>query len=121
MSRMTMTPSCSAGPTRARTSLSKIARSIGASTTHRAVRSGPAQSVDESLGLPMAEGSLRAKALAPVAASARAGHLGVGSGFVDEDQPMRLGPHLRLSFSLPPLAPLGYVGPIVFAGLKAFF
>src|SRR5208282_1131942 len=75
----------------------------------------------ESLGLPMAKGSLRAKALAPVAASARPGHLRVGSRFVDEDQPVRLGPHLGLSFSLPRLARLAHVGPIAFAGPKAFF
>ena len=44
-----------------------------------------------------------------------------GSRFVDEDQPMRLGPHFGLSFSLPRLARLAHVGPIAFAGLKAFF
>jgi len=44
-----------------------------------------------------------------------------GSRFVDEHQPMRLGPHLGLSFSLPRLARLAHVGPIAFAGLKAFF
>ena len=69
----------------------------------------------------MAKGGLGAKALAPVAAFARAGHLGVGSRFVDEHQPMGLGPHLGLSFSLPRLARLAHVGPIAFAGLKAFF
>ena len=80
-----------------------------------------AQRGDESLGLPMAKGGLGAKALAPVAASARAGHFRVGSRFVDEDQPMGLGPHLGLSFSLPRLARLAHVGPIAFARLKAFF
>jgi hypothetical protein len=69
----------------------------------------------------MAKGGLGAKALAPLAASASPRHLGVGSRFVDEDQPMRLGPHLGLSFSLPRLARLAHVGPIAFAGLKAFF
>jgi hypothetical protein len=69
----------------------------------------------------MAKGGLGAKALAPLAASASPSHLCVGSGFVDEDQPMRLGPHLGLSFSLPRLARLTHVGPIAFAGLKAFF
>ena len=80
-----------------------------------------AQSGDESLGLPMAKGGLGAKALALVAASARASHLGGGPRFVDEDQPVRLGPHPGLSFSLPRLARLTHVGPIAFAGLKAFF
>ena len=80
-----------------------------------------AQSGDESLSLPMAKGSLRAKALAPAAASGRAGHLRVGSRFVDEDQPMGLGPHLGLSFSLPHLARLAHVGPIAFTGLKALW
>src|ERR1700744_5229497 len=88
--------------------------------THGAV-SAAAQSGDESLGLPMAKGGIGAKALALVAASARASHLGVGPRFVDEDQPVRLGPHPGLSFSLPRLARLTHVGPIAFAGLKAFF
>ena len=121
-----MSPSCSVG-------LLQRGEELGAHVgledrpVHRRVddprrgQGAAAQSGDESLGLPMAEGSLRAKALAPVAASARAGHLRVGSRFVDEDQPMRLGPHLRLSFSLPRLARLTHVGPIAFAGLKAFF
>ena len=74
-----------------------------------------AQSRDEGLGLPMAEGGLGAKALAALAASARPGHLCVGSGFVDEDQPMQFGPHLGLPFSLPRLARLAHVGPIAFA------
>jgi hypothetical protein len=34
---------------------------------------------------------------------------------------MRFGPHLGLSFSPPRLARLAHVGPIAFAGLKAFF
>src|SRR5208282_4207859 len=75
----------------------------------------------ESLGLPMAKGGLGAKAFAPLAASARAGRLRVGSRFVDEDQPMRLGLHLGLPFSLPGLARLAHVGPTALAGLKAFF
>src|ERR1700677_384323 len=44
-----------------------------------------------------------------------------GSRFVDEDQPMRLGPHLRLSFSLPRLARLTHVGPIAFGSPEGFF
>ena len=81
-----------------------------------------AQSGDESLGLPMAKGGLGAKALALVAARPRAqGHLGGRSRFVGEDQPLELDPHLGLSFSLPHLARLAHVGPIAFAGLKAFF
>ena len=69
----------------------------------------------------MAKGDLGAKALAPVAAPPRTGHLRVGSRFVDKHQPMRLGPHFGLSFSLPRLARLAHVGPIAFARLKAFF
>jgi len=44
-----------------------------------------------------------------------------GSRFVDEDEAMGLETHLGLSFSLPRLARLAHVGPIAFAGLKAFF
>src|SRR5271169_3681233 len=38
LSRMTLSPSCSVGTSWVRTSVSKIARSIGASMTHGAVR-----------------------------------------------------------------------------------
>ena len=80
-----------------------------------------AQSGDEGLGLPMAEGGLGAKTFALGGAAARAGHLRGGSCLVDEDQPLRLEPHLGLPLSHPFLARLAHVGPIAFAGLKAFF
>src|SRR6202453_3610069 len=48
-------------------------------------------------------------------------HLRVGSRLVEENQPVRLGSHPGLPFSLPRLARLAHVGPIAFAGLKAFF
>src|ERR1700679_3005580 len=120
LSRMTMSPFSGRGELGAHVGLKDrpIHRRVD---DPRRGQGAAAQPSDESLGLPMAEGGLGAKALAPVAASARAGHLRVGSRFVDEDQPMRLGPHLGLPFSLPCLARLAHVGPIAFAGLKAFF
>ena len=70
----------------------------------------------------MAKWGLGAKALSPFSQRPRARVIfGVGSRFVDEHQPMGLGLHLGLSFSLPRLARLAHVGPIAFAGLKAFF
>jgi hypothetical protein len=51
-----------------------------------------AQAGDEGLRLPMAERDLGKKPLAFGATAAQAGHLGGGSGLVEEDQPMRLKP-----------------------------
>ena len=80
-----------------------------------------AQSGDESLGLPMAEGGLGREGARPCRSVRAARHFRVGSRLVDEHQPMRLGPHFGLPFSLPFLARLAHVGPIAFAGQKAFF
>ena len=80
-----------------------------------------AQAGDEGLRLPMAERDLGKKPLAFGATAAQAGHLGGGSGLVEEDQPMRLKPHLRLANADPFLARLFDVGPIVLAGSQSFF
>jgi len=79
------------------------------------------QSGDEGLGLPMPERSLGAQALALPAASARARHFRCGSGLVEEDQSVRLEPHLRLPLSSPLFSRLANVGAIAFAGQKRFF
>ena len=79
------------------------------------------QSGDEGLGLPMAERGFRPEALALQATSAQARHFRRGSGLVEEDQPMRLKPHLRLANADPFLARLFDVGPIVLAGSQSFF
>ena len=85
------------------------------------------QSGDEGLGLPMAERGFGAAALAPQATSAQgasfsqARHFRGGSGLVEEDQPMRLEPHLGLALSPPFLSRLADIGAIAFAGQKRFF
>jgi len=79
-----------------------------------------AQAGDEGLRLPMAERDLGKKPLAFGATAAQAGHLGGGSSLVEEDQPMRLKPHLRLANADPFLARLFDVGPIVLAGSRSF-
>jgi hypothetical protein len=46
------------------------------------------------------------------------GHVGLGPGFVDKDQVFGVKPALIF---LPPLAPAGDVGAILFAGVQALF
>lgn len=80
-----------------------------------------AQTGDECLRLPVPERRLGAKPLALRAAAAQAGHLGRGSGLVQEDQPVRLKPHSRLARGCPFFARLFDVGPILFARQQGFF
>jgi hypothetical protein len=51
-------------------------------------------------------------------APAAAGHVGLGPGLVDEDQAPWVKPALIL---LPPQPPQGDVGPVLLAGVQAFF
>jgi hypothetical protein len=46
------------------------------------------------------------------------GHVGLGPGFVDKDQVLGVKPALVF---LPPLAPAGDVGAVLFAGVQALF
>jgi hypothetical protein len=46
------------------------------------------------------------------------GHVGLGPGFVDKDQPFGLKPALVF---LPPLAPAGDIGAVLFAGAQRLF
>jgi hypothetical protein len=46
------------------------------------------------------------------------GHVGLGPGLVDKDQVFGVKPALVL---LPPLAPAGNVGAVLFAGVQALF
>jgi hypothetical protein len=52
------------------------------------------------------------------AASVAAGHIGLGPGLIDEDQAPRIKPALIL---LPSSAAAGDVGPVLLAGMQAFF
>jgi hypothetical protein len=45
-------------------------------------------------------------------------HVGLGPGFIDEDQPRRVKPALM---GLPALAPSRHVGPVLFGGEQSFF
>jgi hypothetical protein len=80
-----------------------------------------AQAGDEGLRLPVSERGLREKPLAFQATAAQARHLGGGSGLVQEDQSVRLKPHLRLANAGPFFARLFDVGTIVLAGAQNFF
>ena len=80
-----------------------------------------AQAGDEGLRLPMSERGLGEKPLAFPATAAQARHLGCRSGLVEEDQSMRLKPHLRLANADPFLARLSDVGPILLACPQSFF
>jgi hypothetical protein len=55
------------------------------------------------------------------AASVEPGHLGGRPGLVDEDEPVRLPAHSRLSMVDPLLARLADVRAILFAGQQGFF
>lgn len=72
-----------------------------------------AQPGNEGLRLPMSERCLRAQPLALQAAATQPCHLGGGSGFVDEHQPVGLKPHPWLALGLPFLPRLGDVGTIL--------
>jgi len=80
-----------------------------------------AQAGDEGLGFPMAERSFGAQALTLWATSAQARHLCGGSGFVEENQPVRFKPHPWLPRACPFFARLLDVGTILFAGHQGFF
>jgi hypothetical protein len=79
-----------------------------------------AQAGDKGLGHPMPEGCLRTEPLAPRAAAAQTGHLGCGSGLVDEDEPMRFKPHVRLTWGGPFRARRFDVGAVLRARRKGF-
>jgi hypothetical protein len=80
-----------------------------------------AQAGDEGLCLPMSEGGLGDKPSALEAAAAQTRHFGRGSGLVQEDQPLRFKPHLRLAHARPFLARLFDVETILLAGPQSFF
>jgi hypothetical protein len=80
-----------------------------------------AQAGDEGLSLPMSERRLGEKPAPLGTAAAQARHLGRGSRLVQEDEPVRLKPHLRLADFRPFLARLLDVGAILFARPQSFF
>jgi hypothetical protein len=59
-----------------------------------------------------------AQALAARGAAVGSGHVGLGPGLVDEDQPRGVEVGLALE---PGLAPLQDVGPILLAGMRGLF
>ena len=77
-----------------------------------------AQGGEESRGLPLALRDLVDKALSPWRPSAQAGHIGLGPGFIDEDQPSRVDEPLIGS---PSFAVATYVRAILLAATRVFF
>ncbi len=72
------------------------------------------QACDQGLGAPVAKGSLREQPLTFQAASTGPGHLGVGAGFVEKDQPSPMFAHLGLA-ALSPFCPrLNEIRPVLF-------
>ena len=93
-------------------------RGIDDKGRRQAVASQPG---DEGLGLPVPERRPGLEPLALRTAATQPCHLGVGAGFVDEDQPVSLKPHLRLTPGDPFLARLPDVRAILLAGQQRFF
>lgn len=79
------------------------------------------QPCDESLGAPFAEGRCGREALAPWRAAAQAGQIGLDRGLVDEDQPVRLQPHPRLTATYPIAPGAGDVSALSFVRDQRFF
>ena len=77
-----------------------------------------AQRGEESCGLPAAMRNLVDEALSLRRPAAQAGHVGLGPGFVDEDQAGGVNPRLIGS---PLLASPGDIGTILLAGEHGFF
>lgn len=76
------------------------------------------QSGEEGQGLAMAMGNLGQQPLSASAAAVGAGHVGLGPGFVDEDQASRI---KTLLVALPAFPLPGHVRPILLGGVQAFF
>ena len=95
-----------------------VHRGIDDKGRRQAVASQPG---DEGLGLPVPERRPGLEPLALRTAATQPCHLGVGAGFVDEDQPVPLKPHLRLTPGDPFLARLPDVRAILLAGQQRFF
>lgn len=93
-------------------------------------QSAALQAGDKGLCLPMSERRFCEEPLTFRATPAVARHLGRGSGAlraslpsgrIDEDQPLRLKPHLWLALICPFFARLDDVGPVLLAGPQSFF
>ena len=76
------------------------------------------QAADEGRGLPVTPWGFADQSLPAQAAAMRAGHLGIGTGFVEEDQLCRI--KLALAV-LPDRACFGDVRPILLGGVQRFF
>jgi hypothetical protein len=66
----------------------------------------------------MAVRDWRTTPFATSGAAAQPGHLGRGTGLIDEHQMVRIEVRLRVE---PGLAPPGDVGPLLLAGVRGFF
>jgi len=77
-----------------------------------------AQATDEGGGLPMTPRGFADQSLPERTAAMRAGHLGIGTGFVQEDQLRRV--KLALA-ALPGRARFGDVRAVLLGGVQRFF
>lgn len=77
-----------------------------------------AQAADKGGGLPMTPRDFADQSLPARTTAMRAGHLGVGTGFIQEDQLCRIKPALA---ALPGRSRRGDVRPILLGGVQGFF
>ena len=100
---------------------------IEAGAVHRTVQhpggdqASRAETRDEGLGVPVAEGGVVDEALADRGPAGGLDEVGLERSFVDEDQPFQHVGHFRLAGFNPDPAPLGHVGAQLFAGEQCFF
>jgi hypothetical protein len=89
--------------------------------THGAGQAITSQACNESLALPMPEGSMGFQPLTFQASPTQPHHLGVCAGFVDEDKAMGIVLRDRLPALDPGLTRISDVRPFLFAGQQGFF
>jgi hypothetical protein len=80
-----------------------------------------AQSGDEGLGVPFAEGRIRLQTLALFAPAAERRHVGLDRGFVDKDQTAGALLHRRLTMLAPLIAFPAHIGAFALRCQQCFF
>ena len=80
-----------------------------------------AQTRDEGLGMPVAEGGMVDQTLTDRGPTGGLDEVGLEGGFIDEDQHFQHVGHVWLAGLDPCPAPLGHVGTQLFAGEQRFF
>src|SRR5580692_6583466 len=98
-----------------------MSRFIGASMTKGAVSAPQRKPATKVCVFQCPKGALETSRRPLRLAAAQTRHFGRGSGLVQEDQPLRFKPHLRLAHARPFLARLFDVETILLAGPQSFF